>query len=72
MNFWHFLLAIFAGRLVRFFIEGLLTLWFGPQVVTLTVNLFRHHFVGILVGVAVLAAGWLIWRENKRKKKAIV
>src|ERR1700675_4031465 len=40
MNFWHFLLAIFAGRFVRFLIEALLTLWFGPEVVTLTTNLF--------------------------------
>ena len=30
MNFWHFLLAIFAGRFIRFLIEALLTLWFGP------------------------------------------
>ena len=53
MNFGHFLLAIFAGRFVRFLIEALLTLWFGPQIVTMTGNLFAHHFVWILVGVAV-------------------
>jgi membrane protein YqaA with SNARE-associated domain len=72
MNFGHFLLAIFAGRFVRFFIEALLTLWFGPQVVTLTGNLFRHHFVWILVGAAVLAAAWLVWRratQADRKKR---
>ena len=67
MNFAHFLLAIFAGRFVRFLIEALLTLWFGPQIVTLTGNLFAHHFVWILVGVGVLVAGWLIWRRAKRK-----
>jgi membrane protein YqaA with SNARE-associated domain len=67
MNFGHFLLAIFAGRFVRFLIEALLTLWFGPQIVTLTGRLFAHHFVGILVGVAVLLAGWLIWRRAKRR-----
>jgi membrane protein YqaA with SNARE-associated domain len=67
MNFGHFLLAIFLGRFVRFLIEALLTLWFGPQIVTLTGSLFAHHFVGILVGVAVLVAGWLIWRRAKRR-----
>jgi membrane protein YqaA with SNARE-associated domain len=67
MNFAHFLLAIFAGRFVRFLIEALLTLWFGPQIVTLTGNLFAHHFVWILVGVGALVAGWLIWRRAKRK-----
>jgi membrane protein YqaA with SNARE-associated domain len=68
MNFGHFLLAIFAGRFVRFLIEALLTLWFGPQIVTLTGNLFAHHFVAILVGVGALVVGWLIWRRAKRKR----
>jgi len=67
MNFGHFLLAIFAGRFVRFLIEALLTLWFGPQIVTLTGTLFAHHFVWILVGVGALVAGWLIWRRAKRR-----
>jgi membrane protein YqaA with SNARE-associated domain len=71
MNFGHFLLAIFAGRFVRFLIEGLLTLWFGPQVVTLTGNLFRHHFVAILMAAAILVAGWLLWRRAKRPNKKI-
>lgn len=64
MNFAHFLLAIFAGRFVRFLIEALLTLWFGPELVTLTGNLFAHHFVWILVVVA-LVVGWLIWRRKR-------
>jgi len=67
MNFAHFLLAIFPGRFVRFLIEALLTLWFGPEIVTLTGNLFAHHFMWILAGVAGLLAGWLIWRRAKRR-----
>jgi membrane protein DedA with SNARE-associated domain len=66
MNFAHFLLAIFLGRFVRFLIEALLTLWFGPQIVMLTGTLFAHHFVWILVGVGVLVLGWLIWRRARR------
>jgi membrane protein DedA with SNARE-associated domain len=68
MNFGHFLLAIFAGRFVRFLIEALLTLWFGPQIVTLTGSLFAHHFLCILVGVGALVVAWLIWRRAKRKR----
>ena len=67
MNFAHFLLAIFAGRFVRFLIEALLTLWFGPQIVTLTGALFAHHFLWILVGVGALVVAWLLWRRAKRK-----
>src|SRR5271165_2334570 len=63
MSFAHFLLAIFAGRFLRFLIEALLTLWFGPQIVTLVVSLFAHHFVWVVVGVAALVVGWLIWRR---------
>ncbi len=67
MNFGHFLLAIFLGRFVRFLIEALLTLWFGPQIVTLAGKLFAHHFVWVLAGAGVLLAGWLIWRWAKRR-----
>jgi membrane protein YqaA with SNARE-associated domain len=66
MNFAHFLLAIFCGRFARFLLEALLTLWFGPQIVTLTGNLFAHHIWWILAGAGVLVAGWLIWRRVKR------
>ena len=71
MNFGHFLLAIFAGRFVRFLTEALLTLWFGPQIVTLTGNLFAHHFVWILAGAGLIVVGWLIWRRGKRSRAAI-
>jgi len=73
MNFAHFLLAIFAGRFVRFLIEALLTLKFGPGIVALTTNLFAHHFRAILVGIAALAAICLVWRrinQDRRKKNA--
>jgi len=63
MNFGHFLLAIFAGRFLRFLIEALLTLWFGPGIVSITGNLFAHHYVALLAGAAVVAA-WMIWRRK--------
>jgi membrane protein YqaA with SNARE-associated domain len=64
MNFGHFLLAIFAGRFVRFLIEALLTLWFGPDIVAMTVNVFGHHFGWILAAAGILLLGWLIWRHS--------
>jgi membrane protein YqaA with SNARE-associated domain len=71
MNFGHVLLAIFAGRFVRFGIEALLTLWFGPGIVTLAGNLFAHHFLWILAGIAALLAGWIIWRRSRRGRAAL-
>lgn len=68
MNFAHFLLAIFAGRFVRFLIEALLTLWFGPEIVTLIVGLFTHDFLWIVVVVAALVPVWMIWRRAKRRR----
>jgi membrane protein YqaA with SNARE-associated domain len=67
MNFAHFLLAIFAGRFVRFLVEALLTLWFGPEIVTLAGHLFAQRFVWILVAVGALAAGCLVWRRVRRQ-----
>jgi membrane protein YqaA with SNARE-associated domain len=66
MNFWHFLLAIFAGRFVRFLIEALLTLWFGPEIVTLAGSLIAHRFFWVLVGAGATVAGWLMWRRSRR------
>jgi membrane protein YqaA with SNARE-associated domain len=69
MNFAHFLLAIFVGRFVRFLIEALLTLWFGPGIVAMTANLFGHHFVAILMAAAVVAAVSLVWRKRLATQK---
>jgi membrane protein YqaA with SNARE-associated domain len=58
MRFRDFLAAVFAGRFVRFMVLSLLTLWFGPQIVDLAGNLFRHRFywvLGALVGVLFLS-----------------
>jgi membrane protein YqaA with SNARE-associated domain len=70
MNFAHFLLAIFAGRFVRFLIEALLTLWFGPGIVTLIGDLFAHHFLWVLVVLAALLPGWLFWRRAQRRRSS--
>jgi len=70
MRFGHFLLAIFAGRFVRFLIEALLTLKFGPGIVALTGNLLTHHFVWILAIVGEIVAAWIVWRMVTKKKNA--
>jgi membrane protein YqaA with SNARE-associated domain len=67
MNFGHFLLAIFAGRFLRFLIEALLTIWFGPGIVTLAGGAFAHHFLLILAAAAMLFIAWIVWRRRRRR-----
>jgi len=69
MRFTHFLLAIFAGRFVRFLILSLLTLKFGPQVVTVTAILVQKHWTALLLAVAAALGLWL-WIRSKKKRRA--
>lgn len=70
MNFGHFLLAIFAGRFLRFLIEALLTLWLGPQVVTLAGGVLARHYGWVLLGVAALVGGGILGRRAHRARNA--
>ncbi len=72
MSFLRFLLAIFAGRFVRFLILGLLTLKFGPAVVELGVRVVGHHFRWVLLAVAVGLLLWLLWRRQAGKNETVL
>lgn len=67
MHFTHFLLAIFCGRMVRFLVLSILTLLFGPHVVSYAGVLIHKH-LALTVGsaVAVIVVIYIIyrlWRE---------
>ena len=67
MNFWHFLLAIFVGRLVRFLILSMLVLKFGPQVVALTSAAVAKHWPALVLAVTVIAGlvAWFWYRARR-------
>jgi membrane protein YqaA with SNARE-associated domain len=68
MNFAHFLLAIFAGRFVRFLLLSLLTIKFGPQFV----HIVGQHVAWVIAGIGVLAGlGWFM-QSRKRRQSASV
>jgi membrane protein YqaA with SNARE-associated domain len=72
MHITRFLLAIFAGRVVRFLILSLLVIKFGPQAVTLAGRLVGKHLVWVLAAVGVvIAAGVLFWLRERRKQTRI-
>jgi membrane protein YqaA with SNARE-associated domain len=68
MRFRDFAAAIFAARFVRFLIVSLLTLRFGPQIVTLLVDLFRRHFAWV---IGAIAGGLLVWLLMRRNGKSV-
>ena len=71
MNFGHFLLAIFAGRFVRFLILSVLTIKYGKGVVELAAHLFRTHLhwtLGILGALVLL--GVLVRQLSRRNRNA--
>lgn len=68
MNFGHFLLAIFAGRFIRFMILALLTMKYGKDVVNLVANLFRTHLHWTL-GIIGLAFGIVLLVRMMRRRR---
>lgn len=71
MRFRDFLIAIFAGRFVRFFVLSVLVLVFGPQIVSRFGGIFKQHWM--LLSGAILEAGlilWLLARTRRSKKNA--
>ncbi len=68
MNWAHFMLAVFTGRVLRFCILAVLTIEFGPQVVQLAEDVVKGHkmmLLGILIALVLFA---IVWRLVKRKR----
>jgi len=71
MRFRDFLVAVFAGRCVRFLVLALLTLWFGPQIVNLLGTLFQKHIYWVLAAiVAGVVMFLLVWRGRAKRRGA--
>src|SRR5205823_2253313 len=67
MSISHFLLAIFAGRMVRFLLLALLVLKFGPGIVHRFRIFFSHHFHWILIAAVIALAAWLLMRWSRKR-----
>jgi membrane protein YqaA with SNARE-associated domain len=68
MKLWNFMLAVFIGRAVRYGLGAVLTIKYGPQIVSVIGDLFRHHLAATLVGLGVVLVAIFIWMRRKRKK----
>lgn len=69
MRFRDYLLAIFAGRVVRFSILALLTLWLGPQAVSLVAGLVRNHLAAALTFLAAMLIAIALWQMVRLRRK---
>jgi membrane protein YqaA with SNARE-associated domain len=63
MNFWHFFVAVFAGRFLRFLVLSLLIIEFGPEII----HMFEKHFLWVFLLMVAAAAVW--WFVRRRKNR---
>lgn len=70
MKIWQFMLAVFTGRAVRFGVEAVLTIKYGPEIINVVGDLFKHHLMMTLVVVAVLLGLLLFWVIRKHYTKS--
>jgi len=80
MHFTQFLAAIFCGRMVRFLVLSVLTLFFGPQVISFAgLLLHKHPAITLGSGAVVIVLIYVIYRlwrqpvvdlEHELEKKA--
>jgi membrane protein YqaA with SNARE-associated domain len=66
-----FLLAVFAGRLVRWLILSLLVLKLGPGAVSVVGELVKGHLGLFLFGLVLVFVGIGVWVVLKRKRQGI-
>ena len=63
MKFRDFLIAIFAGRFIRFLVLSVLVLWFGPEIVALFGGVFKRHWIWVLTLAIGGVSLWLVLRR---------
>jgi membrane protein YqaA with SNARE-associated domain len=71
MSFSRFLSAIFFGRFIRFALEALIVIRYGPQMWGFIGSAFHEHLrVTIAVIAGAILIGWWIMRLRKKKQSS--
>lgn len=63
-----FMLAIFAGRVIRFMILGFLVVKFGPGIVGLVTVVMARHLIWVIAAFLILI-GWFIYEFKFRRPR---
>jgi membrane protein YqaA with SNARE-associated domain len=73
MRVLNFMLAVFTGRLIRFGVESLLVIHYGPQIIReLAIVMHRHMVAGLAVLAVILAAiaSYVIRKSKGNRRKS--
>ena len=69
MSFSRFLSAIFFGRFIRFALEALIVIRYGPQIWDFVGSAFHHHLRYTIAGIASgVLIGWWLARLRKQRR----
>ena len=69
MRMWNFLLAVLAGRLLRWLVLSILVLKLGPG----AVDLVAHHALRVVLIVGALAVlGFVLWWMRKKRSGTLL
>jgi membrane protein YqaA with SNARE-associated domain len=66
----NFMLAVFTGRLIRFGVESLLVIHYGPEIVHELTRIMHRHMLAALSVLAVIFALLVLYALRKKKKSA--
>ena len=74
MRIANFMVAVFTGRFIRFGVEALLTIRYGPEIMNEFSNLGRKHMTALVAGIALVitlvALYYVLKYRRKRKRRA--
>jgi membrane protein YqaA with SNARE-associated domain len=65
----HFMLAVFAGRFIRYMVTALLTIEYGPQIVSMVTVLTTRHRIALAIVLLALLALLVYWAWRTIWKK---
>jgi membrane protein YqaA with SNARE-associated domain len=66
-----FLLSVFVGRVIRDMITAILTIEYGPEIVSMAASLATRHRFVLLAGLTALLAGLVYWAWRKMRKRRL-
>jgi membrane protein DedA with SNARE-associated domain len=66
-----FLLSVLAGRIVRNMITAILTIEYGPQIVSIAGRLASQHRAALLAGLGVLVAVLIYWAWRTMRQRRL-